>query len=60
MKLGDMTFKQIAEICAFHRCDQCPFCEDNGDCILLNHVPSFQDLNMMVKTIDETERELTK
>lgn len=49
MKLGDMTFKQIAEICAFRRCDQCPFCVDDSGCILLDHVPSNQNLNMEIK-----------
>ena len=50
MKLGDMTFKQIAESCAFHRCDNCPFDNADGGCVLLDHVPSHQDLNMEVNT----------
>ena len=53
MKLGDMTIKQIAEYCAFHRCDQCQFCDHNGYCMLLNRVPSHQDLNMEVKTDED-------
>ena len=55
MKLGDITFKQIAEICAFHMCGQCPFCNGDGGCILLEHVPSNQNLNMEINTDVETE-----
>lgn len=58
MKLGDMTFKQIAEICANHKCNNCPFYEEGFRlslrCLLLKHVPSHQDLNMEVKTDADT------
>lgn len=50
MKLGDMTFKQIAEICTNHKCEQCPFWVDDGGCRLLQHIPPQQDLNMEVNT----------
>lgn len=56
MKLGDMTIKQIAEICANRKCAQCPFFRNplykDGFglcCQLLQHVPSFQDLDMEVE-----------
>ena len=58
MKLGDMTFKQIAEICVFPRCNQCPLSKDDEVCILLDQAPSYQDLNMVVKTVAEMEKEL--
>lgn len=48
MKLGDMTFKQIANVCTNHRCTECPFCKDDASCVLLNHTPSFQNLDMEV------------
>lgn len=52
MKLGDMTFKQIAEICANHKCINCPFHKKgfNLNCRLLRDVPSHQDLSMKVNT----------
>lgn len=50
MKLGNMTFKQIAEICETNICRECPFCKDRGSCILLDYIPSIQDLNMEINT----------
>ena len=50
MKLGDMTVKQVAEICTGHECNNCPF-YDSGTffgCLLLQHFPSFQNLDMEV------------
>ena len=40
MKLGDMTIKQVAEICETNICRECPFCKDHGSCILLDYIPS--------------------
>lgn len=50
MKLGDMTIKQIAEICMFRDCNLCPFGNYNGNCMLLKYAPMFQDLNMEINT----------
>lgn len=60
MKLGDMTIRQVAEICVFPRCNQCPLSKDDGGCILLDQAPSYQDLSMLVETVSETEKESTK
>lgn len=48
MKLGDMTFKQVAEICETNICRECPFCKDRGKCMLLDYIPSIQDLDIEV------------
>ena len=56
MKLGDMTFKQIAEICYKHEnCDGCPFHYRShycgySDCRLKDYDPCSQNLNMEVNT----------
>lgn len=55
MKLGDMTFKQIVEICTNHKCNRtrnrCPFYNEGIiiNCLLLQHCPAFQNLDMEVK-----------
>lgn len=51
MKLSDMTFKQIAVICANNKkCNICPFYNSGThlNCLLLQHLPAFQDLNREV------------
>lgn len=52
MNLGDMTFKQIAEICTNHKCRTCPFYNKMTfiNCRILQYIPSQQDLNMEVNT----------
>ena len=52
MKLGDMTFKQIAEICKSRQCYQCPFYsgEEFSRCCLTYYDPAHQNLNMEVNT----------
>ena len=52
MKHGDMTFRQIAEICdrENYKCSNCPFYIDGFtlNCSLFMHIPSSQDLDMEV------------
>lgn len=56
MKLGDITIRQVAKICADHNCDNCQFHYDNaGSCKLLRNIPSQQDLNMEVKVDAENQ-----
>lgn len=61
MKLGDMTFKQVAEYCISHECRTCPFytsatfyISSIEDCKLYRF-PSHYDLNMEVNTDNENE-----
>ena len=52
MKLGDMTFKQIAEMCKGKTCYQCQFYDQNAfnKCCLTCTDPADQNLDMEVKT----------
>lgn len=57
MKLGDMTFKQIAEICANHICSSCPFYNKMTfiNCRMLQYIPSQQDLSVEVEINAENQ-----
>lgn len=59
MKLGDMTLKQAVEICANHKykCDGCPFHTNMTiiNCLMLQYIPSHQDLNMEVNIDAENQ-----
>lgn len=53
MKFGDMTFNQIAEICTNNKkCNNCPFYNKMTivNCLILQYIPSHQDLSIEVKT----------
>ena len=54
MKLGDMTFKQIAEYCTSHECRTCPFYISSIEDCKLYRFPCHYDLNMEVKTDADT------
>lgn len=58
MKLGDMTFKQIAEVCdKYDDCLDCPMFDDSSNgitrCMFQNDPPCSQQLDLEVK-INET------
>ena len=54
MKLGDMTFEQIAKLCKkYDDCSDCPMFDDSPggitQCIFQNNAPCFQQLDLEVK-----------
>ena len=57
MKLADMTFKQIAEMCKGKTCYQCPFYDQNAfsRCCLTCADPADQNLDMEVDTDADAE-----
>jgi len=56
MKLGDMTVRQIAEICGRYKlCSGCQFNYDGVYCKIKGKLPCDQDLDMEVKTDAENQ-----
>lgn len=55
MKLGDMTVKQLAEMCFLHTCQECPFEKDGSKGCPMLVYPFRFDLNMEVKTDAEDQ-----
>ena len=57
MKLGDMTFNKIAEICTNHECNSCPFYNNSTiiNCLLHKYLPAHQNLDIEVKTDAEDQ-----
>ena len=58
MKLGDMTFKQIAELCEkYDDCPDCPLFDDSSEgltlCMLRNEPPCSQYLDLEVNNNDK-------